>query len=117
MTSRDFAYWLQGFFEITDAGGKTEGLSSEQVNIIKRHLNLVFVHEIDPSYGNKQHQAELNLIHEGLCGIPKGTNGSLTGILPVVETAQVSGLVPSPPKVPSLSLYDRTDIDPGLIRC
>ncbi len=64
MTSRDFVYWLQGFFEITEAGGKTEGLSPEQVSVIKRHLNLVFAHEIDPSYGSKGHQEDLNKIHD-----------------------------------------------------
>jgi hypothetical protein len=38
MTSRDFAYWLQGFFEITGTNKIDEG----QAEIIKNHLNLVF---------------------------------------------------------------------------
>lgn len=59
MTSRDFAYWLQGFFEISNV----ETITKEQTNMIKRHLNLVFKHEIDPSMGDKQHQDELNTIH------------------------------------------------------
>jgi hypothetical protein len=45
MTSRDFVYWLQGFFELSDV--KT--LDEKQVTAIKNHLNLVFYHEIDPS--------------------------------------------------------------------
>lgn len=45
MTSRDFAYWLQGFFEISE----TDELNIKQVKMIKAHLNLVFKHEIDPS--------------------------------------------------------------------
>lgn len=45
MTSRDFAYWLQGFFEISE----TDQLTERQVKMIKAHLNLVFKHEIDPS--------------------------------------------------------------------
>lgn len=45
MTSRDFAYWLQGFFEISNSSELTQ----EQTKIIKAHLNLVFKHEIDPS--------------------------------------------------------------------
>jgi hypothetical protein len=45
MTSRDFAYWLQGFFEITGTNKIDEG----QAEMIKNHLNLVFKHEIDPS--------------------------------------------------------------------
>lgn len=59
MTSRDFAFWLQGFFEITESSVLTE----KQVNMVKAHLNLVFKHEIDPSMGNKEHQDELNDIH------------------------------------------------------
>ena len=38
-------------------------LSSTQVNIIKKHLGLVFKHEIDPSMGDDKHQEELNKIH------------------------------------------------------
>lgn len=43
MTSRDFAYWLQGFFELS----KSESITDEQLKIIKTHLNMVFVHDID----------------------------------------------------------------------
>jgi len=59
MTSRDFAYWLQGFFEISEA----DSISTTQTDMIKRHLNLVFKHEIDPSMGDEKHQEELNQIH------------------------------------------------------
>lgn len=38
MTTEQFTYWLQGFFEISNA--KT--LDAKQVQIIKDHLNLVF---------------------------------------------------------------------------
>ena len=59
MYSRDFAFWLQGFFEISDAKELTE----EQTTMIKKHLNLVFKHEIDDMYeGNKE---ELQNIHDG----------------------------------------------------
>ncbi len=44
MNSIDFCFWLQGCFEITE----TKELSREQIDIIKNHLNLVFIHEIDP---------------------------------------------------------------------
>ena len=60
MTSRDFAFWLQGFLEIR---GKKEGLTADQVECIQKHLNLVFKHEIDPSMGDEEHQAELREIH------------------------------------------------------
>jgi len=46
MTSRDFVYWLQGFMEISGA----QEITKEQVSVIKKHLEIVFVHEIDPSY-------------------------------------------------------------------
>ncbi len=61
MTSRDFAYWLQGFFEVSNA----ETITKEQTQVIKNHLNLVFKHEIDPSMGDEKHQQELNAIHSG----------------------------------------------------
>jgi len=63
MTSRDFCYWLQGFFEITSKDGVVAVMSREQADCIQRHLNLVFKHEIDPSMGDAKHQAELNAIH------------------------------------------------------
>jgi len=48
------------FFEIS---GSKE-ISEEQTNIIKKHLNLVFVHEIDPSMSDDpNHQQKLNNIH------------------------------------------------------
>lgn len=59
MTSRDFAFWLQGFLEVAD----TEQIDKKQTDIIKKHLNLVFKHEIDPSMGDAAHQTELNKIH------------------------------------------------------
>ncbi len=67
MTSRDFCYWLQGFFELTAAGKHPEdgSLTNVQGDMIRRHLALVFKHEIDPNAGPPAHQAELNKIHEG----------------------------------------------------
>jgi len=59
MTSRDFAYWLQGYFEISNA----KELGEFETNMIKKHLNLVFKHEIDPSMGDAKHQQVLNEVH------------------------------------------------------
>lgn len=61
MTSRDFCYWLQGFFEV---GGQTQ-VTDSQVTIIKNHLNMVFKHEIDPSHGDAAHQKVLSDAHQG----------------------------------------------------
>lgn len=58
MNSREFCYWLQGLFEV----GKPESLNAEQTELIKRHLDMVFFHEIDRSY-LEEHQEQLNKIH------------------------------------------------------
>jgi hypothetical protein len=59
MTSRDFAYWLQGFLELRGPGPMT----AEQVACVERHLAMVFIHEIDPSAGPPEHQAKLDDAH------------------------------------------------------
>lgn len=57
MQSRDLAYWLQGLFELSDP--KT--LNERQTSLIKKHLSLVFLHEIDPSFGeNREALQELH---------------------------------------------------------
>lgn len=66
MTSRDFCYWLQGYFEISES----KELGEKELEVVKRHLNLVFKHEIDPSMGPPGHQKELNDIHN----LPGGKN-------------------------------------------
>lgn len=62
MTSRDFAYWLQGFFEISGVCD----INQDQTQVIKNHLNLVFKHEIDPSITTDPKKSqELQDIHDG----------------------------------------------------
>ena len=64
MQSREFAYWLQGFFEISKENPNYSGeLNSAQVKMIEKHLSLVFIHEIDPSYGPELHLEKLNAAH------------------------------------------------------
>ena len=46
MQSRDFCFWLQGFFELGDDTGV---ITIEQAATIRCHLELVFVHDIAPS--------------------------------------------------------------------
>lgn len=58
MTSRDFCYWLQGMFELSDP----KSLSKEQTSLIKKHLHMVFAHEIDPSMPNPK----LDQIHNAI---------------------------------------------------
>lgn len=67
MKSVEFCYWLQGFFEVSNP----VVLDANQVEIIKKHLNMVFLHEIDPSYPKEQ-QSALNHLHQGKNGdIPR----------------------------------------------
>lgn len=58
MKAVEFCYWLQGVFEVADL----RSLDEKQTDLIKRHLNMVFVHDIDPSYPEGQ-QKTLNDIH------------------------------------------------------
>lgn len=69
MTSRDFCYWLQGVFEV----GQVTSLNEQQTELVKRHLAMVFIHEIDPSFPKEQQQP-LNQAH--------GWTGLYTGFKP-----------------------------------
>lgn len=62
MNSRDFCYWLMGYMEITEKN-QTVTLTSQQVQCIKNHLNLVFHHDIDKQYS--EDQKLLQDIHDG----------------------------------------------------
>lgn len=70
MTSRDFAYWLMGYLEISDVEGDPGGMTEQQVAIIKRHLAMVFKHEIDPSFGPKEKQQLLDAVHNAKVNAP-----------------------------------------------
>lgn len=61
MTARDLVFWLQGLMELADP--KT--LNEKQTDLIKRHLAMVFIHEIDPSFPEEQQEA-LDAAHEGV---------------------------------------------------
>ncbi len=50
MTSRDFCYWLQGLFELSNP----TTLNTEQTALVRKHLSLVFKHEIDPPMGPQE---------------------------------------------------------------
>lgn len=66
MKATEFCYWLQGFSELNQAAEQyTKQLTPEQVEIIQRHLTLVFVHDIDPQAGPPEYQEALNKIHGG----------------------------------------------------
>lgn len=76
MTARDFAFWLQGLFEL----GNPEALTKEQTDLVRQHLTLVFKHEIDPSMGDATHQADLNKAHASSKPVvPPSSNEHMTG--------------------------------------
>lgn len=60
MKSVEFCYWLQGLFELAEP----KELSAEQTEMIRKHLAMVFAHEIDPSYPAKD-QSILSNLHHG----------------------------------------------------
>ncbi len=67
MTSRDFCFWLQGMFEISSVGTDKPPkffFAQAQTECVRKHLALVFAHEIDPSMGPPKHQDKLNDIHK-----------------------------------------------------
>jgi hypothetical protein len=85
MTSKDFVYWLQGFFELSEPN---KALTPEQIQIIRNHLKLVFLYEIDPSYSdNKIVQQIFQNIHDG--------KDPLLGIQGVSFTGEVKPSKPS----------------------
>lgn len=61
MQSRDFCYWLQGAIEL----GRVSSLDEGQMVTLRKHLDMVFVHEIDPSMGDEGHRADVRAAHEG----------------------------------------------------
>lgn len=59
MKSVEFCYWLQGLFEL----GQPVSLDAAQTELVKKHLAMVFIHEIDPSYPAEQKPA-LDAAHQ-----------------------------------------------------
>ena len=69
---QSFCYWLQGFFELQEP----EAITSEQLEIIKSHLDLVFEKVTEHPFrklGDEEGFQHLNTPHtglksKGLCG-------------------------------------------------
>ena len=62
MKTAEFCYWLQGLFEL----GEPESLTVKQTELIRRHLALVFQHDIDPSSSDDPEvQEKLQAVHDG----------------------------------------------------
>ena len=72
MTPENFAYWLQGFFEMTE----TNRLSEKQILMIKEHLKLVFekvTTESLPTTQQPQQPPVLNIPHWDYPSPPPGS--------------------------------------------
>ena len=59
MKAIEFCYWLQGYFELDRVSAKP--LTAKQVELIQRHLALVFKHDIDPQAGSPAYQQHMKL--------------------------------------------------------
>lgn len=67
MTSRDFCYWFIGYLEISGASDASNvlGISPKQLEVVCRHLDMVFITEIDPSFKPEITPA-LDAAHDGI---------------------------------------------------
>lgn len=81
MKSQEFCYWMQGLFELAEP----VELNAKQTDLIKRHLNMVFLHEIDPSYPVDQ-QKPLQDLHDG-----EPINGEILHTRPFTGYGRVPG--------------------------
>jgi hypothetical protein len=61
MNTTAFCYWLQGMFEL----GNPETLDANQTDLIRRHLAMVFQHDIDQRIPPEQ-QVKQQAIHDGV---------------------------------------------------
>jgi hypothetical protein len=72
VNATEFCYWLQGYIEVTKAGQPPGNsplmwtLNQGQLDVIDRHLALVFRSDIDPKQGPPAVQQQLQTIHDGL---------------------------------------------------
>jgi hypothetical protein len=84
MQATQFAYWLQGMFEL----GDVKTLDEEQVKKIKNHLKLVFIYDIDPSHSdNDVVQKIMQNLHDG--------NEPLEGVSAKLNNATAQSLINS----------------------
>ena len=72
MTARDFCYWLQGYFELQNVSEDKLEMTHGNLILVKRHLEMVFKHEIDPSFGDAAKVKALHDIHQGVPSLSVG---------------------------------------------
>lgn len=77
MTPENFIYWLNGFFELSPAN---QGLSAEQVQVIKNHLSLAFkkvTPEVKIPQYSPPYQPTFDWQDNSICWSKAGTNAPL----------------------------------------
>ncbi len=109
MTSRDFCYWLQGIFEV----GDVKELNASQIAIVRAHLSMVFVHEIDPSMGDQKHQELLTELHNGT----QSSAVSSVAKIPHTEAEAAEQFGPKPGPEYKFNLHGWYDPAKGTPRC
>lgn len=78
MKATEFCYWLQGYFELQR---EPRAMDAKQVECVQKHLSMVFIHEIDPSYPQAQ-QPALSTAHSGHPSLKDDiAHGPPTGVL------------------------------------
>ncbi len=82
MTPRDFAYFMQSYFELVNP----TSIDAETTKKIKAHLNLVFIHTIDP-----EEEKSSGLSNETINAIHNGTAALYVG---PVENPEIKGFKP-----------------------
>ncbi len=83
MTSRDFCHWLMGYFEVA----KPIRIGDKATEMIKKHLALVFIHEIDPSVPDPT--GTLQDIHDGVSDEVKKAFENLKMPRPEIPAEQI----------------------------
>ncbi len=87
MDSKNFVFWLQGLFELSD----TKTLDEKQTQTIKNHLKLVFLYDIDPSYSEDPTVQQIfQNIHDGKKPL-EGVNAALKQLVTPIpsKTSQI----------------------------
>ncbi len=67
MKASEFCYWLQGYFEISGVDIDTmlpKEMNCLQVQVVQKHLSMVFKHELDKTHGTLEEQATLQAMHD-----------------------------------------------------
>lgn len=116
MKATEFCYWLQGMFEINPP---SNGLTPEQVSIIKAHLDMVFYHEIDKSYPHTE-QKKLDELHSN-----KNSQSNNEEYNELIKKWKEEKSIKEPNIKPTFIPYfeklplqeNKANIDIGLIRC